>query len=82
MGRGRPRIPDDQRHGSITFYYGDGCRCDECKQAMREYKRKIRGGTIQERIAALTAERDRLAAENERLRALCTYAGVNPEAGK
>lgn len=36
---GRPLDPDDPRHGTVNGYINRRCRCQECKDAWREYHR-------------------------------------------
>lgn len=34
--------PDDERHGTIAGYHGEGCRCEPCTTAARNYaKRRV-----------------------------------------
>ena len=37
--RGKPLSPDDPRHGTVNGYINRGCRCEECRDAWREYHR-------------------------------------------
>lgn len=30
------------RHGTISAYNNDGCRCDDCRAAIRDYRRRAR----------------------------------------
>ena len=43
------RTIDGRRHGTITGYYTDHCRCDSCRTAAREYQRLRRAGARQKR---------------------------------
>ena len=35
-------LDDDDRHGTLTGYNEDGCRCDECRAAKAEHDRRRR----------------------------------------
>lgn len=37
---GVPPRPLDELHGTITGYTTRGCRCDRCRRAWREYRRR------------------------------------------
>jgi len=42
-GRRRPNKPFHTiRHGTISAYQNDKCRCDECKSGWRDYQRRLR----------------------------------------
>jgi hypothetical protein len=48
------------RHGTLTAYTHDGCRCDDCRRARAHYKRKWVARNA-ERYNAERAAQDRLA---------------------
>lgn len=40
LGRAKPgRRPEGVKHGKVSTY-NSGCRCDECREAVREYQKK------------------------------------------
>ena len=43
---GRPRQPDE--HGTVSQYTNRGCRCDECKAAVSEARRRTRQAGLPE----------------------------------
>jgi hypothetical protein len=48
--RPRSKKPFDTiRHGKLSGYTNDKCRCSECKTAMREYFRKRRAKSVDNR---------------------------------
>lgn len=38
--------PDDPRHGTLSFYSNQGCRCPKCKTARKDHSRKLRAGKV------------------------------------
>ena len=57
LGRSRPLIPGDSRHGKYSTYMNHKCRCDLCKKANASYRLlKKYGISMKERDAMIALQ--------------------------